>query len=309
MIRAARSDSAVGLALILTAAITWGTIPIMLDMAEGVHPVVIVFYRVGISGLVLALAAPFLGIVRELKTLSRQTWLGLASNGALLALNWVLFFFGLRLAGVAIGEILGYTGPVWVAVLLPLLLKERFDRRVLLPLALALGGTTAVLLATVGHESGSSVLIGSLIAFASSATYAALILNAKRLLGGVSPYALMLVEDLVAAALLSPALLLFSGPSNTREWTALAMLSLVATVLTGFLFLSGLKRVRADHGAILTYAEPVSGVIFGAVFLGQALTPLVMLGGALVVAGGVIVARMGPVPAIEAPGLVTDADL
>lgn len=307
MIRAARKDTALGLALILAAAITWGTIPLMLDMAEGVHPVVVVFYRVGISGLVLALAAPFVGVGRELRTLERRTWMGLAANGLLLAINWVLFFFGLRLAGVAIGEILGYTGPVWVAVLVPLALRERFDRRVLLPLTFALSGTVAVLLATVGHESGPSVLAGAVISFVSSLTYAVLILNAKRLLGGVSPMALMLVEDIVAAALLAPALPFLAGPSTGREWTALIMLSLIATVFTGFLFLWGLKRVRADHGAILTYAEPLSAVLFGSIFLDQDLTPLVLLGGALVVAGGVIVARMEPAPAIEAPSLVTEA--
>jgi len=307
MVRAARKDTALGLALILTAAVTWGTIPLMLEMAGGVHPVVIVFYRVAISGLVLLVAAPFFSVFRELRGMSNRTRLGLAANGVLLAVNWVLFFFGLRLAGVAIGEILGYTGPVWVAVLLPLALGERFDRRVVLPLALALSGTIAVLLATVGHESGSAVLAGAVISFLSSLTYAALILNAKRLLGGVSPMALMLMEDGVAALLLVPAVPFLAGPSTSREWLGLVLLAVVATVLTGFLFLSGLKRVRADHGAILTYAEPVSAVVFSAVFLGQTITPLVLLGGTLVVAGGVIVARMEPVPAIEAPSLVTDS--
>lgn len=306
MVRAARTDTASGLALILIAAITWGTIPLVLAAAEGVHPVVVVFYRVGISALVLTGVAAFSGTFRELRLMRARTWLGLAANGVLLAVNWVLFFFGLRLAGVAVGEILGYTGPVWVAVLIPLVLGERFDRRVLLPLALALGGTIAVLLATAGQATGNSVLLGGMLAFASSLTYSILILNAKRLLGGVSPIALMLVEDVVAAVLLSPALLFLSGPSTPREWGALFTLALVQTVFTGFIFLSGLKRVRADHGAILTYAEPVSAVLFGALFLGQHLTPFVLLGGALVVAGGVIVARMEPAPAIEAPSLIAE---
>ncbi|MDZ4655698.1 MAG: EamA family transporter [Coriobacteriia bacterium] len=307
MIRAARTDTASGLALIATAAIAWGTIPLVLEATGNVHPVIAVFYRVGISALVLLVVAPFTGTYRELKSMSRQNWFGLVTNGVLLAVNWVLFFLGLKLAGVAVGEILGYTGPVWVAVLLPLLLKERFDHRVMLPLALALSGTVAVLLATVGHESGSSVLPGALLAFASSLTYAMLILNAKRLLRGVGAVTLMLVEDVVAATLLSPALLFLAGPTTAREWGALATLAIVLTVGTGFLFLSGLKRVRADHGAILTYAEPVSAVVFGAIFLGQHLTFLVGLGGALVVTGGIIVARMGPTPAIEVPSLITDA--
>ncbi len=306
MIRPARKDTASGLALILFAGIIWGTIPLVLDAVGNIHPVVIVFYRVGLSALVIAVIAPFAGTLQELRSLSRRKWIGLIANGALLALNWVLFFSGLRLAGVAVGEILGYTGPVWVAFLLPLVLKERFDRRVLVPLALALGGTVTVLLATAGHEAGPSVLLGGAIASASSLTYSILILNSKRLLGGVSPIALMLVEDTTAALLLAPALLWFSGPSTPGEWGALTVLALVQTVITGFMFLAGLKRVRADHGAILTYAEPISAVIFGAIFLGQSLTTPVLFGGTLVIAGGIIVARMEPAPAIEAPSLVTD---
>ncbi|GAB4292573.1 MAG: DMT family transporter [Coriobacteriia bacterium] len=306
MVRTARSDTATGLALIATAGVTWGTIPLLLDAAAGVHPVVAVFYRVGISAVVVTMIGSVTGMWADVRALDRRTWFGLAANGALLALNWVLFFLGLRLAGVAIGEILGYTGPVWVAALMPLVLRERFDRRVILPLALALGGTIAVLLATAGHERGTSVMAGAAFAFASSVTYAILILNAKRLLAGVKPIILMLVEHIVAAILLAPALLWLQGPSTPTEWGALVTLAVVHTVLTGFLFLSGLRRVRADHGAILTYAEPVSGVLFGAVFLDQALTPLVIAGGLLVVAGGVLVARMEPTPAIETPSLVPD---
>ena len=36
------------------------------------------------------------------------------------------------------------------------------------------------------------------------------------------------------------------------------------TALAGFIFLSGLRRVRTDHAAILTYTEPASAVVFAA---------------------------------------------
>jgi len=64
------------------------------------------------------------------------------------------------------------------------------------------------------------------------------------------------------------------------------------SALTGFLFLGGMRRVRTDHVAILTYVEPVSAVVLAAIFLGEPLTAATLVGGVLVVAGGVLVARI-----------------
>jgi drug/metabolite transporter (DMT)-like permease len=129
-------DSASGLLRIAAAATTWGTIPLVLSAVAGVPAFVIVFWRVAISGAaMLVISAVRKGGLSELRTMSRRRLLGLAANGVLLAVNWVLFFSGLKLAGVAVGEILGYMGPVFVAALTPFVPREVFDRRVLLPLA------------------------------------------------------------------------------------------------------------------------------------------------------------------------------
>ena len=81
-------------------------------------------------------------------------------------------------------------------------------------------------------------------------------------------------------------------PASRAEYAALATLGIVHTALTGFLFLGGMRRVRTDHVAILTYVEPVSAVVLAAIFLGEPLTAATLVGGVLVVAGGVLVARI-----------------
>jgi drug/metabolite transporter (DMT)-like permease len=289
-----RHDSASGLARILVAAVTWGTIPVVYALLTRVSPPVVVFWRVCLSGIAMTAIGAFTGDLAGLRRLPRRTLGALALNGALLALNWVLFFTGLRLAGVAVGEILGYVGPVFVAVLTPLTLRLPFDRRIVLPLALALGGTAVILLSTVGGPRyGPNVPLGAALAAGSSLTYALLILNSKRLLAGVTTVTLMIAEDVTAAVLLLPVALLMPGPRGPVEWGALAVIALVHTVLTGFLFVSGLRRVRPDHAAVLTYAEPASAVVFGALLLHQPVTLAIVLGGAAVVVAGALVARLG----------------
>ncbi len=139
-------------------------------------------------------------------------------------------------------------------------------------------------------------LLGAVLAFCSALTYATLLLRSKKILRGISSGALMLVEYSVASTVLLPfvvaAYLRGDGPTAQGSYAALVTLGVVHTAFAGFVFLGGLRRVRADHAAILTYVEPVSAVVFAALFLGESLTLPTIVGGALVVGGGVMVARM-----------------
>jgi drug/metabolite transporter (DMT)-like permease len=123
-----------------------------------------------------------------------------------------------------------------------------------------------------------------------------LLLRSKKILQGVTARALMVVEYTVASVLLLPfSVWLFAqgqGPATAVSYAALATLGVVHTAFAGLLFLSGLRRVRTDHAAILTYAEPASAVVFAAIFLAQPLTAPTLIGGAMVVAGGALVARL-----------------
>ena len=76
------------------------------------------------------------------------------------------------------------------------------------------------------------------------------------------------------------------------SYGALAVLGMVQTAFAGMLFLKGLRRVRTDHAAILTYTEPASAVVFAAAFLSEPLTVATVAGGLMVVAGGALVARL-----------------
>jgi drug/metabolite transporter (DMT)-like permease len=197
---------------------------------------------------------------------------------------------------VATAELLGYTGPVFVAALAPLVTGERFDRRIVPPLLLALTGIV-VILAPHGISVGSTEeRVGALLAFLSALTYATLLLRSKKILRGITSGSLMLIEYGVASLVLSPFVIAAYSrgdvPQAPSQYAALITLGVVHTAFAGFLFLGGLRKVRTDHAAILTYIEPVSAVLFAAMFLGEALTWTTIVGGVLVVGGGALVASL-----------------
>ena len=80
---------------------------------------------------------------------------------------------------------------------------------------------------------------------------------------------------------------------------ALLALGVLNTAVAGFLFLSALRSVRADHAAIITYAEPVSAVVFAALLLAEPVSSSTIVGGVLVLSGGLLVARMRTLAPVE----------
>jgi drug/metabolite transporter (DMT)-like permease len=288
-----RRDTVGGLLRVASAALVWGTIPLVLRAADGSPPVK-VFFRVAVAGTAMFLWMAVRGRLGELTSLTRRKLLMVVTQGILLTVNWVLFLTALDWTKVAVAELLGYTGPVFVAALAPMVTKEPFDRRIVAPLALALGGIVVILAPQGLALSTGRETLGAVLAFCSALTYAALLLRSKRIIRDISSSALMVVEYGVASVLLAPTLLFLPLPSTPVAIGALVVLGLVHTAATGLVFLSGLRKVRTDHAAILTYAEPVSAVVFAALLLGEPITAWTVIGGALVVTGGVMVARLRP---------------
>jgi len=294
-----------GLFRIGFAGVIWGTIPLFVRMLDA-SPFIVVFWRVAFGAAAVLVYLLVTRKMGELKRLNRRTVLALVAVGALLAANWVLFFGAFSLTQVAVVELVSYTGPVFVAALAPLIGKERYDRRIVLPLVLALGGTALIIgLGGLSLGTGGSYL-GAGMAFCTALAYCGLMLTGKRLLGSISAPVLALGEYVVATILLSPAAFILPGPSSAKEWGALATLGVVHTTVAILIFFSGLRLVRADHAAVFTYAEPVTAVIFAAVFLAEPLGWVTAVGGAAVVAAGILVARMAPTTGMEAPAPVAE---
>jgi drug/metabolite transporter (DMT)-like permease len=298
------SKRVIGILCIIFPSLLWGLIPLILRNVDG-SSLIKVFFRVFFALLAGSIWFAVSGRWRKIKELNRRQVRWLLAQGALLGFNWILFFGAFERTDVATVEFLGYMGPVFVALLAPLLLKDRFDNRIIIPLCFSLAGMVTILVPHgLGFANNATAMLGAAMAAGSAITYALLIVLGKKLTTVAPIDIITFFENLGASLFLLPFALWSyrqgQGPTGgITPYLYLCLLGVMFTQFTSILFFVGLKRLRADQTVIFTYVEPVCAVIFAAIFLGEPLTVFIAIGGILVVVGGTIVARFGAQDGIE----------
>lgn len=289
------SRHTVGSLLVAGCATTWGFIGIIvreLDMPA----MAIVFFRVLFSAgsLVAVLAA-----TGRLRSLRLGSW-ALPSLGVLLAIHWTAYFAAVQETSVASAVVVTYAAPVLMALIAPMLLRERVTRVTVLALGVSVVGV-GLIAAGGGEGSGAVRLVGVALAVGAAVTQAFLIVLIKRYSEGVDPIAAVFWTDVVAGVCLAPFAAVGDYSLGAGELGYLALLGVVLTGLTGTVWMAGLQRVPATTAGILAYMEPVAAAVLAAVLLSEALTVPVVVGGLAIVAAGVAVIRLAPPQPVAAP--------
>lgn len=131
-------------------------------------------------------------------------------------------------------------------------------------------------------------LLLSGVCLGSAVFYAALML-VNRKIEGVSGLNLTFIEIIIAAVILLPYVFLTEGgvplPRDARGIFALLFLCTVNTGLACWMYFSSMNRLPAKAVALLGYFDPVSALVFSAVFLDERLTAVQLAGAVLVLAG------------------------
>lgn len=212
----------------------------------------------------------------------------LTAMGLLFLVNNVCFLAAYAKTTVANAALTHYTAPLFVAVLAPLLLKERILPTA--PLALTAGCVGLVLLLPGARLSLSDQhLQGLTLGTASGAAYAGLILFARHLSLRVPPLQLIFVQNLIIAACLMPWAMGLGLPLVPDKSAGLLLLGIVHATVGGWLYVTGIRTVRALTASILGYLEPLGAVLLAALFLGESLKVTDLLGGVLILLGGTLV--------------------
>ena len=319
------SGQALGIILVLVSAAAFGSGALFVQPLydEGMEPLAVLFWRFFSAALFgwgfLLLSAPRR---RSLFSLSRRRVLVLLLLGALYVGNSYAFIASLQVVSISLASIIAYLYPAIVAVMATRFLRRLEGRRAWIALAISIFGIAL----TVGGipEGELPPLWGLALAFANPVIYASWIILQARLAGERPAGGQRVVDELEippgdadvatdpeapdpspAAALMTSAtaavyavLLLASGGSLAPAavpgsvWPALLGLGLVATAIAIQTFYAGVKRVGGARASLISTVEPVYTVALAVILFGESLTPMQIVGGALVIFA-VILAETG----------------
>ena len=206
-----------------------------------------------------------------------------------LLLNNYFYFAAFNQTSIAIAVFTHYTAPLFVAFMAPFMLSEKFEKRLLVPLVIALLGLATILAPDWHFNLSAADVTGALYGVASGLAYAFTLIFAKRLTSRLSPLSLVFWQGLFIILFLSPFFTLnplFTLP--TSSWLWLIGLGITHCALAPLLYLSGLTHIKAQHAAIIGYLEPLSAVFLGLLLAHEAPSWSIWLGGISILFSGAL---------------------
>lgn len=269
----------------------WGAAFIFLRVAAPVFgPAWTIEARVLLGGLALLIWFRLTGFDAGLR---RHGRFYLLAGTVIIAVPFMLYAFAAMHAPASLLAIINSTAPIFGMAWSAAFGDERISARKAAGMVLGVAGVAL----TAGIDSGAAAgpLFGWAIAavLAACASYGATGVLMKRFSQGVSPLGMAAGNQLAAALVVLPLLpfMPLPGEPTTLAVANLLALALLASGVAFVLYFRLIADIGANRALTVTYLIPFFGVFWGWLFLGETLPLSALAGGALILAGTVLVTR------------------
>ena len=269
------------------AALAWSTAPVIVKTSE-------------LTGLRFAMYRLWIGVaiyaVVLLVTRRRLTWRlfrACAPGGLIFGVDISLAFLAFKLTSVADATVIGALSPVVITLVSARLLRERIG---LTERSLAIASFVGVVVVAIGSSGAPSwSLLGDLAALASVVSWSTYWFFSRHARKDAPAIEYMASVMIAAAILVTPFALLFGGGPlvpTPGDWLDVGVTALVPGFIGHTLVAWSHSHVESWRSALITQFHPVFASAWAAVLLGERLTPVVLLGMAIVLAAtGVVIVR------------------
>jgi drug/metabolite transporter (DMT)-like permease len=247
-------------------------------------PVLTAELRTLIAGIALAVYFAFAGFNPDWRRWGPQYLIvGILTS----ALPFLLWAYAALTLTAGLMSVLNATSPMWGALWSVVLLRERLSARKVLGLVIGVAGVVFV----TQPQAGESVPV--IAALAAAFCYGLAGAYMKRWASGVPSRGMAVGTQLAAGVLLVPFIALSPPTTAPTPLVVASMLALglVCGAIAYLLYFRLIADIGATGALTVTYLIPVFGVLWGALFLGEALSISMLAGGALVILGTIFVLR------------------
>lgn len=225
-------------------------------------------------------------------------WVGYGLIGALLTLaEYTGVILGVP---VAIAVLLLYTQPLWTIIFSSLFMKEKTTKNQILACFIVLTGIVVLVnpfnIKEIGTIPGliialiGGILLSGWVLFGSYASkrksHHVTTLFAESI---ATLIFLILFYPLVILLTKNPSLISLSFNWPVNIWIYLVIFAILTKLVVHLSYFKGITHVPTIHGGIILLLEPISGSLLAALFLSQALTSNIIIGGSLILIANYLV--------------------
>jgi len=262
---------------------TWGLIIRWLALPA----IVVLFY----TSLIASFLVPVVLKIRGELTFSgvREAWwiFGLLVISSIT--NNISYFYSLAHTTVSNAVFTHYTAPLLVAVLAPLMIAERILKVTLISLPIAALGMVMIVLSEGGLRTTSGDMSGIAAGMVSGIAYAFIIIFSRKLSRMLLHHKAVVILLWTTTLVTAPWALTMDYHLHYRTAGLLLITGVMHSTLAPLLYYNALKKVIAQHAAILGYMEPLSAIPLAYLFLSETPTFVALFGGVLILFSGYLV--------------------
>lgn len=199
--------------------------------------------------------------------------------------NIFLFAFGIRLTTATVSQVIYSIIPIITAILAHFLVKERFNQKKIVGIALGFFGLIFIIGLPQTFTGNFLLLIGAVL-------YSFYPVLSKKIQLKYSPI------DLTAVFIFTTAVIggLFSLTelkqvpmwlitASTQAWFSLIFVAIIGTIIYYWLTQEAIKHGSAVIGSMILYLQPVTTYLWAYFVLNEQLTWEIVIGGGLVICG------------------------
>ncbi len=234
------------------------------------------------------IALPVLFLAMKLKkrtvAIRPKQYIPYVLSGVLLGFGWLTLFYGYKDTSIASAVIIYNMCPVYVMIAAPLLFKESISKIQIAVIVASFIGLFLIVGSNFLHGSG---ITGMLLSGLSGMIYATIVLLNRNIKQRIPNQTATFVQILTAMLVLLPFVLLDGNGLQVFQLDASAifytvLLGVLHTGVAYTLFFSVYEHMQSVEIVTYSYFEPLSGILFGVIFLSETMSLTQIAGGVLI---------------------------
>jgi drug/metabolite transporter (DMT)-like permease len=188
---------------------------------------------------------------------------------------------------------LQYTAPIYILILAPFILKEKFRLRDLITVVVCLAGMSLFFLEAPSAENklATNIFLGNIAALASGVFFGLyfLFLRHPRSLENRNPALSVFYGNLLIVLFMLPLLANNPPAPNGKDMLAILLLGVLQIGIAYLLFTKGISEgVRSLDASIIGFIEPLLNPVWVFLFIGETPSKWAILGGAIIISAVIV---------------------